>query len=305
MQFLWFKNKQPSRQPRLMDGQDEYVFRRSRTITGSVSPQITASAQSRGQLKTDRLKLMELRSYRQQVLKMLGAVLLAAGALAFLAGNLTIIPAISAAQPGVRQHNIQAYQQTVSEYFGAHPLERFGFAMRPDAIQDALRRAHNELAGIGLQRDWYGGNVQLTLYFRQPLLMWQTDGERFYVDKDGVAYGYNHFAEPAVAVTDESGLPPDHTGLVASARFIRFLGLLVDAVNGYDKGKVKSIIIPSAAREIDLKLEGRDFLVRTHIDRDPHEQAQDIAFALNYFDQRGIRPQYIDMRVAHKAFYRD
>jgi hypothetical protein len=223
--------------------------------------------------------------------------------LSFLLVNYISVPSIRFIQPG-KQPNSREYQQTLYAYFADHPLERFGFLLRGEDVSDFFMKKHPEARAMRIEKAWYGGQVAFAVFFRQPLLVWQSADKRFYVDDQGIAFRYNHFAEPAVAVTDQSGIPPTSSGAVASSRFIQFLGRMVGALNGYGKGKVVSVAIPSSARQIDLKLAGRDYSIKTHIDRDPLQQAEDIANALRYFDDRGIKPQYIDVRVAHKAYYR-
>lgn len=287
-----------------MAGQNDYVFRRSRTLTGSASTEVTAPAAKRGQLKTDRLKLHELKAHRRKILRMLGVVSLILACLAFMLANFILTPNIVAVQTGTKQPPTQGYQESMYSYFADHPLERFGFLLNDSGLESHLKNKHTEVASLAVERDWYGGNVRVGVFFRQPLLVWKTGQQQFYVDNQGIAFTYNHFAEPTVAVTDQTGLPPDQSGAVASTRFIRFLGRMVGAVNDYKKGKVVAVIIPPSTRQIDLKLEGREYPIKTNSDRDPLQQAEDIATALTHLDQKGIKPQYVDLRVAHRAYYK-
>ena len=306
MKFPWAKKKQDrtTRNPRLMEGQDSYVFRRSRTITGTKSAEVTATAARRAHFKTERITLMELREHRQQILRFLAGCVLACAILAFLVVNFIVSPEVQAPQKGNRQPVVTEYQKSIYRYFDDHPFERFGFLLRPDDIQAHIIRDHAEVRVVSVVRDWYGGDVRFILAFRTPLLVWKTGAKQFYVDAQGVAFNYNHFAEPTLSVTDQSGIPPDQSGVVASTRFIKFLGQIVAAVNSYGKGVVEQVIIPAATREIDLKLAGREYIIKTNTDRDPLQEAEDIANALKHFDQKGIKPEYIDVRVAHKAFYK-
>lgn len=305
MKLPWAKKKTDSRRnPRLMQGQDAYVFRRSRTITGTKSNEVVASAAPRGQFKTDRIKLMELRAHRRQVLASLGGVLLVCGVLALLVVNFIATPQVIFGQASTRQPQTKVYQEAITKYFDDHPFERFSFMLKPQDVQAELARQHPEIVTIGIEREWYGGNTTFVMAFRQPLLTWKTGAKQFYVDAQGVAFTYNHFAEPTLAVTDQSGIPPDDSGVVASTRFVRFLGQIVAAINSYGKGNVQAVIIPAATRQIDLKLEGREYVIKTNTDRDPLQAAEDIANSLKYFDEKNIKPEYIDARVAHKAFYK-
>lgn len=63
-------DKTPARQPRLMAGQgEEYVFRRSRTLTGTTSSNVSpVQTQVRQRdLKSPRLKLHELHAHRRRL----------------------------------------------------------------------------------------------------------------------------------------------------------------------------------------------------------------------------------------------
>jgi hypothetical protein len=306
MGWSLFNKQQDKRRPNLMAGQDEYVFRRSRTLTGTTSEEVTASAESRGQLKTDRLKLHQLRQYRLKILKFAGGVACIIGVVAFLASVYISKVPIDIVQSSSKTPSTTVYSQTVQDYFGTRPLERFGFIANPEALQDYLKQHHTELKQVAVEKNWYGGDFRLGLYFREPLLTWTSAGQKYYVDNQGYAFSYNHFTEPEVVVTDESGISPDDVGggLVASERFVSFLGRMVGALNSYGKGKVETVTLPASTREIDIKLQGRATRIRTHIDRDPLKQAEDVANALAYFDSKSSSPEYIDVRVAGKAFYR-
>lgn len=288
----------------MMEGQGGYVFRRSRTLTGTTSAQVAPSAEKRGQLKTDRLKAHERHQRRQRLFKIaVGVGCL--GAFVWYLGAMFIVTPTIATIKGVNAPAVATYQKSITDVLNATMFQHFGFLLKPEVLQAELKQKHAELRSVGVSRTWYGGNVVFDLTFRKPILVWQTGGERFYVDDQGVAFKYNHYAEPAVVVTDESGIAPESTGgAVASSRFISFLGQLVGAINQYDKGRVTAIIIPTSTREINLRLEGREYPIKTHIDRDPLEQAEDVASALAYLDSKGVQPAYLDVRVPHKAFYK-
>jgi cell division septal protein FtsQ len=298
------KKKEPVRTPRVDADQQGYVFRRSRTLTGTTSNKVAPSAESRSQLKTTRLQAHELRQFRAKILRVLGVVLLCIGVLAYLLVTYISHVGITYTQKGGTPPTA-TYQQDIEKYFAGHPLERFGFSLNTRQLASDLQAAHPELLSVDIDKDWYGGNVHFILQFRKPLLVWQAAGHRFYVDSQGTAFEYDHFSGKYVAVSDQSGISPsDSGGAVASNRFINFLGKMVGAVNAGGKGNVTDIIIPASTREVDLKLQGRGYLVKTHTERDPLQQAEDIVNALKWFDQKKITPQYVDVRVAGKAYYK-
>jgi cell division septal protein FtsQ len=297
--------KTTPRQPRLMNGQDDYTFRRSRTLTGTTSNKVKPSAEgSASQLKTPRLKEHELLMKRGRVLRLLGFTILCIAVLVLLIANFISAPPLIFAQKSAMKPAIAIYQDSIQQYFSTRPFERFGFSLNSEQFETFMQKQHSEIQTVVVDRDWYGGNVQLRITFRRPILVWQFKDQRFFVDDQGISFTYDHFNAPLVAVIDQSGVTPEDGNAVASQRFIRFLGKMVGAVNGNQQGRVVSVIIPSSTREIDLKLEGREYPIKTHIDRDPLQQAEDIAHALGYFDQQGVKPAYVDVRVTGKAFYK-
>lgn len=281
---------------------DVYAFRRSRTLTGTTSSRVATSAESRGQLKTERLKLHENRQFRRKFMRVLAIVALVALILVYIAFNYIGSVPVTYTQPGTSPP-VSAYMQSAHEYLAAHPLQRFGFSIDARQLESFLQAQHPEITAASLSKAWYGGQSALSVIFRRPLVVWRSRTQTFFVDSEGIAFGYNHFTSPLVTVTDQSGITPDQNQAIASARFIRFLGLLVADVNAIGKGAVASVIIPPATREVDLKLAGRSTLFKTHIDRDPKQQAEDIKRSLDFFDARRVTPQYLDVRVAGKAFY--
>lgn len=303
MRLFGKKKQDQSRRPRTGSGQG-YVFRRSRTLTGTTSNKVATSAESRSQLKTTRLQAHELYQLRRRLTRVLGVVLLCVGVLSYLVVNYIGDIDIAYPQRGTKPP-VDTYQRSIADYFAGRPLERFGFAINRKQFTTDIEALHPELSSVDIDKNWFGGGVQFVLQFRHPVLVWETAGKRFYVDKEGVAFGYDHFGGKYVSVSDQSGVSPSEAGgAVASNRFINFLGKLVATINDSGLGNVTDIIIPAASREVDVKLQGRGYPIKTHTDRDPVEQAEDIMHALKWYDNHKVTPQYIDVRVPGKAFYR-
>ena len=304
MRIFGRRKKESSRNPRGGQEDQGYVFRRSRTLTGTTSERVAAGAQARSQLKTFRLQAHELHQFRRRITRLLCVVGLFIAFLSYLIVAYVGVFKVVYPQSG-NMPPTTVYQQTMQQYFAKHPLERFGFSINLKQFADEMQAAHPELASVDIDRSWWGGNVQFVLEFRHPLLVWQTDGRVFYVDSRGAAFEYDHFGGKYVQVSDQSGISPSEAGgSVASDQFINFLGKMVGAVNAASKGAVTDIIIPAATREVDLKLQGRGYPIKTHTDRDPLKQAEDIINALKWFDEKKITPQYVDVRVEGKAYFK-
>jgi hypothetical protein len=291
-----------------MSGQDTYTFRRSRTLTGSVSSSVKAATELQAQLESPRLKAHELRQHRRSVLAgLLGCVLLASFFYWLLTQFVAQITTIAYAPKGGRVPDQTVYKETVQSYFRTRPFERFHFALNEGALQEYVQSKLPEVSAISLSNEGIGEGTLLATV-REPVVGWKVGSSQYYVDAEGVSFRKNYFKPPQVTVRDKSGITPDaNGGAIASNRFLSFLGRVVTLTKQMGVGEVTTVTIPSGVgtRTVEINLKGRSFPVRMHIDRDSAAQVQDTQRALRFFDKRGIKPKYIDVRVAGKAFYQD
>lgn len=295
------------RNPHITSQNDAYSFRRSRTLTGSSASTVRAASEDRGQLRSTRLQEHDLRRHRRRLSFYLVLCLLLVSGIGLILeqynGNDVIISA-SSAEASTSNIDTARYRQIAAEYYNAHPLEHFRFALNIDAFADHLRTKAPEIADAEVVRGdgVLQGEVKLT--FRRPVVSWVIKGEKYYVDANGEAFQVNYFAEPSVSVVDESGIDPD-AGVIASGRFLRFMGRVITLVNDSGVATVSGVVIPrGVTRQIDLKLTGVPYPFKTNLDRDPAGQAADVVNAYKYFTARGITPAYVDVRVSSKAYYR-
>lgn len=295
------------RNPSITAQNDAYAFRRSRTITGSSASTVRAATEDRGQLRSTRLQEHDLRRHRRKLSFYLLLCLVLIGLLGVVveqySGNDVVISA-SSAETSTKDIDAERYRQLAADYYNAHPLEHFRFSLNIDAFAEELRAKAPEIANAQVVRsdELLRGEVKLT--FRKPVVSWDIKGQKYYVDANGDAFRINYYSEPAVTVVDESGIDPS-TGAIASGRFLRFMGRLITLIDSSGVTTVTGVVIPrGVTREIDLKLSGVEYVFKTNLDRDPAGQAADVVSAYKHFTSRGITPQYVDVRVSSKAFYR-
>lgn len=309
MRFFGGRKKQQVeiRNPSITSQNDAYAFRRSRTITGSSASTVKSATEDRGQLRSSRLQEHDLRRHRHKLSFYLLLCLVVVGLIGLVleqySGSDVKISA-SSAEASTKDIDAERYRQLAADYYNAHPFEHFRFALNIDAFADELRAKAPEIANAEVVRgdEVLRGEVKLT--FRKPVVSWDIKGQKYYVDAGGEAFQVNYYSEPAVTVVDESGINPNN-GAIASGRFLRFMGRLITLIDESGIATVTGVVIPrDVTREIDLKLSGVGYVFKTNLDRDPAGQAADVVNAYKHFTSRGITPQYVDVRVSSKAFYR-
>lgn len=196
------------------------------------------------------------------------------------------------------------YEKAVQDYFGTQPIERLRFLTNVDALTRYVQASAPEVQSIAMTGSDGIGKTNMTLTMRRPVAGWNVDGSQQYVDASGTAFKKNYFPAPAVQIIDNSGVEVTNGQAVASNRFLGFVGRLVGLVK--EKGYVaQQIIIPrGTTRQVELRVENIPYSLKFSIDRPAGEQAEDMARTLGYLGQKGITPEYVDLRVANKAFYK-
>lgn len=296
------------RQPHLADD-SSYAFRRSRTITGSVTDSVRAAGEDRGQLRSPRLHEHSLRRHRRKLFAYLFLVLVACGGLwyvisSYLGGQVSVGTSSTQAVSG--ELDADTYQSLVRRYFNEHPFEQFSFSLNEAAFSNFMAAHASEVESAVLAKSNGFGAAALSLSLREPVVTWTIKSKQYFVDDSGEAFTRNYFATPSVAVVDKSGVNAE-LGAVTSGKLLHFIARAITLVN---KDNVASPVVgvelpAGSTREVDFKLQGKDYIIKGNLDRDPAGQAADITNAVRYVDSKGINPAYLDVRVAAKAYYRD
>jgi len=104
--------------------------------------------------------------------------------------------------------------------------------------------------------------------------------------------------EPTVPIIDENA------GNNVSSRVKDFVVDLESDVASSSL-RVDRVILPAnKARELRIYLSGRTEFYKMSIDRGSAVQAEDMERMVKYLDDNGISPEYVDLRVEGKAYYK-
>lgn len=298
--------KPQARQPRLMSGQDNTSFRRSRTLTGSRSSQVVAANEKRGELQSDRLKKQSLQRHQRLLFVGLSCLTIVIGGLYYLlsqyVGSVTVT--YSAASTLASQPPVSIYATAITDYLGTRPAERFRFVLNEADLSTVVAKKYPEVRSIESDGGSIG-NGSFIVTFRQATISWKIGQKQYFVDNSGETFEKNFYTTPTVKVTDNSGASVTDGSAVVSKGFLRFLGRLAALTSQSGLGDVTNATLPpNTTREIDITLKGRGYTIKTHTDRDPAAEVEDMQRVIAYLDQRKLNPVYIDIRVTGRAFYK-
>jgi len=273
-----------------------YQFRRNQTLSGIKRPETEEVSE-----RTRMHHLARRRRHAGLILTLVIVVIAVLGALLSQFTGRVIVAGSSAAL------NIpikpDAYEKAINEYFGIHPVERLRFTLNEEALSEFVSNELPEVSEVKLTSTDNIVESNFTLTLRKPVAGWQINGRQFYVDQTGVVFQNNYYETPTVQIVDQSGVSPQQGSIVASARFLSFVGRVV-ALAGQGNYTVTQAILPTGTtRQLEIKLKDVQPLVKFSIDRGAGEQVEDMIRSLTYLQTQGKSAQYIDVRVEGRAVY--
>lgn len=305
--MAWLKKKSPNsqRQPKGNEELGGYTFRRSRTISGSASPNVKTTKRHT-EMESSRLQSHHLRRRRRKLSFLLICVLILIAITYWLMSQYAINTKTIVYEPTPSvQPAFGRYSSVIDKYFSAHPIERFRFMLNDARLSEYVSQALPEVTSITSTGGEIGyGNYKIIL--RKPVIDWKLGTKEYLVDATGAAFSKNYYAKPSVSVIDKSNLDISNTNAtIASSQLLGFLGRVVARVEATGLGKVESLTLPAGVtREVDVKLKGESYFFKTSTTRDVAAQVQDMQRVKRYLKQHNIAPEFEDIRVAGRAFYR-
>ena len=281
-----------------------YAFRRNRTITGSLVSEVRSANEQSSQLKSPRVQAHDLRKHRRRVWLALTGALVCAGLLLGALLEFIATPKVTAAN--LSAENARQYESGIQAYLNKYPGERLRFSLNVPRLTTYLQtNGYPEILAVSdTVRSLGVGSKSFALTMRTPAVVWKTGGSELFVDDQGVAFTRNYHATPAVEILDQSGIPTEGNRVLTSNRFLAFVGKVVGAMSksGY---KVTQVILPvNTTRQVEVRLEGIDYPVKMSVDRPAGEEAEDASRAIAYMSKNGLNPEYIDVRVSGRAYYK-
>jgi hypothetical protein len=281
---------------------ERYTFRRNQTLTGSLSPNVVTANDMSAQIRSPRAHVHELARRRQHV----GLIFLMISLVCVVLGVLILQ---FTASVRVRSSELTTqldgrYVHDIEDYLNRQPVERLRFLLREDHLLAYLQSVAPEVASLEVDGAAGYGTTGFVVTMRQPIVAWNINGKRQYVDTTGTAFTRNYFDDPAVQVVDESGLQVAGGETVASNRFLGFIGRVV-GLSRQANYAVTDVILPRGmTREVDIRLDGVGYPVRFSVDRPAGEQVEDMDRAMTWLNAQDKKPEYLDIRVSRRAFYK-
>ena len=203
-----------------------------------------------------------------------------------------------------KSQNLSKYEKSVEEYLNINPSERILSNLNKNALLESLQKDYPEVLSISDIK--FNGLTSYKIYldFRKPVASWLVDGKEFFVDSEGVSFNVNNFEKPSLNIIDDSGAIVSNGKNVASSSFFSFIGKLVSAANkqGLEVSKIR--IPPLSLRQVEVSVKGVSYFARMSTADSSEGQIINFKKAIEYFRAHKISPNYIDLRIEGKGYYK-
>ena len=292
-----------SSRARESDMQERYAFRRNRTLTGSASVAVaSAGSTSSAQLKSARVQAHDLAQHRRRLGVILTAVALVAVILFILVSQFTASAVVRSRDMAIKLDN--SYVGIIDDYLKARPIERLRFALNTVELNQYMQSRAPEVSNVIVDGSAGLGASAFVITVRTPITGWTVGSVEQYVDETGTSFERNYMSTPGVQIVDESGVNVAVGQAVASNEFLGFVGRVVGLAGSSGYTVMQVVIPPNTTRQIALVIKDVPYQVKLSVDRPAGEQVEDMARSIRWLVKEGQSPEYLDVRVSGRAFYK-
>jgi cell division septal protein FtsQ len=165
-----------------------------------------------------------------------------------------------------------------------------------------LQQADPLLRSVQVRRKWFH-TIAVSALLKQPSLGWSSDNQSFLLDRDGTAIGVLPAGSKLPVVNDGSNLPVKVGQRVTTSRFVAFVTGMVPALAGVGVG-VTSLDVKDTTLDLSVTT-NKGYRLIMDTSREVSDEMVDLKAVLALLaSQKKTPAEYIDLRVAGKAYYK-
>ena len=203
-------------------------------------------------------------------------------------------------------HGLQAYQSAATDQL-RHLNNRNKITFNEGALASALQKQFPEITNV---------QVELPLLSERPTIRLTVAAASFFLNSGGQRYIINSSGRAVAAagnlpkftnlpvIEDQSGFKTTTGSHVLSADSVAFINTVIAQCRRAQVPLV-SLILPTIPEELDLRTKDQPYFVKFYMSGDVlSETGQFLAARQHFINDSQPPPQYLDVRVAGKVFYK-
>lgn len=295
-----------ARQPRQQLNES---FRRNNVVLSRSQKEIARNQQSVTQRQVERKRFEIKRRFKRRILAGLFILVLIFLAIRM---NVTALSINTNASSKLNHDQQLLYESKLLNEYKKHTFIGQYWLFDEQSFKDSVKKDFPEIEDLTLNASVpFSTNLNASLKFRRAVFTWRdASGQLQFVDKNGVLFSKDLDAsvdiKKLISIEDQSGTVLEPGNPVLTANLVKFVGQMHDKITPvYPGKKIAKVIIPRSTREIQLQVTDVSYTIKFSSERTLDEQITELKTLVNYLQSRNIQPSmYIDIRLAHKAFYK-
>lgn len=203
----------------------------------------------------------------------------------------------------------EVYSMAVRGVLEESVFNRSKLTFQADSVRQSLEEQFPELESVRVSLPFMGIKPVVHIEPATPaLVLVASDGASSVLDASGrvisMDVGRVPQTESIAVVNDRSGLEAGIGALLLPGDNIAFIHSFLYQLRQKDY-EVESLTLPAGVQELEVRLQGRAYVVRLSLREDARQQAGALIATLEYLRDARIQPkQYIDVRVGERMYYR-
>lgn len=171
------------------------------------------------------------------------------------------------------------------------------------SLEVKLLKEMPELKKIEITKNSKLRGISIAAKLREAKFNWETAGENYEVDMEGIVVKKGARNENFISVIDRASLPLKVGGGVGNAEFILFIEKIS---KGFEEANIKIVSIITKnefKRDIEVKTEN-GYLVYFDATRDSDSQMTSLKRVLSEVNKEKKALEYVDLRIENRIFYK-
>lgn len=203
--------------------------------------------------------------------------------------------------------DLRTYQEAADQLLGSW-LNRNKLTINTDKVAQEMKNRFPELKNVGVSVPLLGKRPVVRLEPARPALVISGNGGLYVVSADGQALTTTNeipgLAKTLPVVIDQSGLEIKGGERILPEENVAFITTFIQQLQA-KKIKVSTLILPPAPEELDIRIEGQPYLIKTNLSGDARLQAgMYLATKAKLEADKTIPQEVIDTRVEERVYYK-
>lgn len=210
---------------------------------------------------------------------------------------------------GSPYRELEAYADKADELLSSSLLNKTKLTVNSSKFEGKMLEAFPEVSAVALRLPVIGRKPTLVLDIKPPALVLTTNRRSLVLDNSGMAVADLRQLPDGVRQTlpvlqDQTDLEIAIGKQAITSNTVAFVESLTTQFEAKDL-KITQLSLPSAANELDIRIEGVPYYIKTDTTGNARLQAGSFIAVYEQLKRQGITPkEYVDVRVEEKAFYR-